>query len=343
MSEGNIWPCKWRKTDAGYEIKVRPIWRTLRVEAPTIDDAVMAMKDKICERHGDGEACLLPDFPFPVVLATKHASVGSHVQFSSNGGTSSLLTSPVEIWHGGVCSECGAACGARTSKTALVYIDGDGDVPMCRTECGPLQVISERLAQQLTPSESARFKFRPVDTYEPTALKYVEIIPINAHESVWPVDVAAQGFSCSTCSSVRISVADQVQQDVSLFVRAEEMADDSVRAVRDWTTFHIVCSLSRWRELREKGVLTETAYDLVGLLSKEHANVPRQFKNIVEPFNFTIEKVAKRQAHTIRLVQRSRELRGKVFERDGQRYSVGEPDWTVTQRVVRTLVRLWRG
>lgn len=249
------------------------------------------------------------------------------------------MTPPKELWEGGVCPGCGAARNKRSNKQALVYVDGGGDVPICRTEYGPLLIISERLARQFTTQERERFSFRPVDTYESTPLKYVEVTPIKPDAAVWPVDVAPHGFRCPKCPSMTVGVADRVQQDVWLFVRTETVADGSIRAVSNWTTFDFVCSLARWKELHAKGVLAETAYTLVGLLKNQHAIVPEQFEKVGEPRLCTNEEIKRHQAHLVPFIESRKEMRGKVVWRDGHQYCVGEPNRSVPARAVRAIVR----
>jgi hypothetical protein len=195
MSEGNVYPCRSKKTKDGYLVwlEKRP---QLKALGESLDDALQELSSVVCLRTGDGEAV------FDLVGANGKGEVGFvtlHYNARWNPPRDFSQAEFASLFEGGLCEGCWRGVGPRTRKVLRVGSVGTGDLLGPQHALPNLLVASDRFRKRLNRNERDLIEWRPIEMTGKSRTTYFELVGRHAIKTVAIRSERIGGWQCPVC------------------------------------------------------------------------------------------------------------------------------------------------
>ena len=254
MSEGNVYPCSWKRVPGGYRVW----WTadpTVAAEDAEFEEADELLVGLIHDATGDGENIHVYDPPEPSV---EHAGPSERGQLWLLGKpTTAYMLDPEQCFTEGLCDNCVMPRGQRTDvPMTITRLEGRYDAAMVKfghvgIGIGPiLTVVSERFLALLSPEEHAAFEWRRVQ-HDSRAGAFFELV----HRQPTIPDVSAKGHDtyygrCDTCGFTWV-VTNSARGKPDGYVAERDMPVPArtLVAVGPWAYAGLAVTPERWKEL----------------------------------------------------------------------------------------------
>ena len=251
MTEGNVYPCSWKRVRSRYRV-----WLTtdpkVVAEHTDFEEADELLVGLIHAATGDGENIHAYDPPEP--NGARAGSVERGQLWSLGPQSTAYMVEPVRNFEEGLCDNCLMPRGGRTTvPLAVTGLKSGIDAAMVKLPdagfAGPiLTIVSEAFVSALTTGERMCFEWRPIE-HKLRGAKFFEAV-----HRVPPVPyVSAKGHDtyygrCKRCKFEWV-ITRAVRGKPDRYVSERDLPVPSrpLVAVGPWSDLSV--PLKRWKEL----------------------------------------------------------------------------------------------
>jgi hypothetical protein len=252
MPEGRVYLCSWEQTGKAFRlwVKSRP---KVQGRGRSYEKAEEALLDKICMHFDDGEAVLEFDRPLPV--SDRVARFLNPSLVTVCGNTCPDEYGPIEqLYSGGICRECGAAIGERTSVPLQVSALKSGyEGGFVIDRFADIVFFSERFLGLLRPREKRGLELRPIVRAGRSRKQFFELIAKPPVPHVFVKGLGMDGSQCGTCGRREFS---QYESDFPIhdFVAKRDLPKPlpTCFAIGSIHRVELCLTEERWQELVTK-------------------------------------------------------------------------------------------
>jgi hypothetical protein len=251
MSEGHVYVCGWRLTEAGYEGWIER-WPKRRVTGATFSDMENALLDVVGEKVGDGEPQFEFEPPFLEPAGWEH--------FFRDGWRSTFFVdglrpaTPAGLFDGGFCDRCKYPIGKRTDARLTIewgpWARGTKCFQATIYSAMRVPVASERLLDVFTPQERASFEARPVALTTASRSRFFEFVPRRFVPDVGGKPFRPDGWQCGRCGRRLVSNAKVLGYGPHVVCRADIEPGAGLFFRGDPGHFSLCYSAARWHAVK---------------------------------------------------------------------------------------------
>ena len=264
MSEGNVYPCCWEKTEDGFKIwlEKRP---KLMAEGESLQDAMDELSGVVCLAIGDGEA---------VFDLSPPPGVKGNDDFVTLSGNDCWSPPPdfnraeyASLYERGLCKTCCTGIGPRTKKPLRVGNFGKGDMLASRLRLPNAILASDQFRKIPGRSERALIDWRPIEVMQKSRRLFYELIAKTPIKMVVDRKQRAVGWHCKACGYRLFSVLSDYD---NTYVAKSDLRTPTPKLLTIDDPRHLTLAIpaSRWKAIRGRPGTTSMIAGRVRLLPK---------------------------------------------------------------------------
>jgi hypothetical protein len=258
--KGNVYYCKWLKSDGTTYVGWMEKRPKLRAEGQTKDEMARSLGEIVGEYHDDHEACLQFDPPLNSGEGNDPLFVDRLVEI---GWNASLFcrASAESAFAGGRCKRCGGGVGRRTLLPLILASLSQGSdgaqswvsnsPPPTRGDPACFMILSARFLDLLTKKERDQFEARPTERISHSRRKFFEVIPKSFIPTVGIRSLEIHGWRCEVCKRRCISHGKALGWGIRAVCRTDlPVPLPACFFVGTPIDYGFVVSEARWNQLR---------------------------------------------------------------------------------------------